>query len=141
MSQAFRVLPVRKANGFACAQGALTIAIRYSAQRQQFGPPEAPEISVLDYQSQRQKLLPLLATCYGLHFTRGVLVGKYEEAKATKDDEIVADVHAMSAGEPVSRCTSCRDRHCTTYIACGPKPKCLASSIPYVTEALWMDSW
>ncbi|KAK9869050.1 hypothetical protein WJX84_008987 [Apatococcus fuscideae] len=79
-------------------KGALTIALRYSAQRQQFGPPEAPEISVLDYQSQRQKLLPLLATCYGLHFARGVLVAKYEEAKATKDDEIVADVHAMSAG-------------------------------------------
>ena len=27
-------------------QGALTIAIRYSAQRQQFGPPDAAEISV-----------------------------------------------------------------------------------------------
>ena len=32
-------------------QGAVTIAVRYGAQRQQFGPPEAEEIAVLDYQS------------------------------------------------------------------------------------------
>ena len=34
-------------------KGALTIAVRYSAQRQQFGPPDAPEVSVLDYPSQQ----------------------------------------------------------------------------------------
>jgi len=33
------------------AQGATTIAIRYAAQRQQFGPPDGSEIAVLDYQS------------------------------------------------------------------------------------------
>lgn len=40
-----------------CAVGvlkaALTIAVRYSAQRQQFGPPDAPEVAVLDYPSQQ----------------------------------------------------------------------------------------
>lgn len=30
-----------------------TVAIRYSLQRQQFGPPGAPEIVILDYQSQQ----------------------------------------------------------------------------------------
>ena len=34
-------------------KGALTIAVRYSAQRQQFGPPDAPEVAVLDYPSQQ----------------------------------------------------------------------------------------
>ena len=96
----------------------MTVALRYNAQRQQFGPPEAPEISVLDYQSQRQKLLPLLATCYALHFTRGVLVAKYEEAKVTKDDKIVADVHAMSAGEWLDHpSTAVLTRKFQTYLA------------------------
>lgn len=34
-------------------KGALAIAIRYSSQRQQFGPPDAPEVAVLDYPSQQ----------------------------------------------------------------------------------------
>ncbi len=34
-------------------KGALSIAIRYSSQRQQFGPPDAPEVAVLDYPSQQ----------------------------------------------------------------------------------------
>ncbi len=34
---------------------ALTIAIRYCAQRQQFGPPGSPEIAVLDYQVRRAR--------------------------------------------------------------------------------------
>lgn len=36
---------------YVAVQGAVTIAIRYGAQRQQFGPPEGEEIAVLDYQS------------------------------------------------------------------------------------------
>lgn len=57
-------------------QGALTIAVRYSAQRQQFGPPDAAEISVLDYPSQQLKLMPMLATAYALHFAKERLVAK-----------------------------------------------------------------
>lgn len=89
--------------GLTCAsvgvlKGALTIAIRYSAQRQQFGPPDAPEIAVLDYPSQQQKLMPMLATCYALHFARQRLVDKYCDMKRTKDEALVADVHSLSAG-------------------------------------------
>lgn len=79
-------------------QGALTIAIRYSAQRQQFGPPDAPEVAVLDYTSQQHKLMPLLAGCYALHFGKVYLVDRYAEMKRTKDEKLVADVHSMSAG-------------------------------------------
>lgn len=44
---------------------ALTIGIRYSASRKQFGPIEnGPEIPVLEYQSQQYRLLPHLATTY-----------------------------------------------------------------------------
>ena len=51
-------------------KGAVTIAVRYSAQRQQFGPKDAAEISVLDYPSQQLKLMPMLAAAYVLHFTK-----------------------------------------------------------------------
>lgn len=79
-------------------KGAVTIAIRYSAQRQQFGPPNAAEVSVLDYPSQQLKLMPMLATAYALHFTRETLIEKYVEMKRTKNDILVADVHSLSAG-------------------------------------------
>lgn len=79
-------------------KGAVTISVRYSAQRQQFGPPDGAEVAVLDYPSQQLKLMPMLATAYVLHFTRNVLVDKYAEAKRTKDELLFADVHALSAG-------------------------------------------
>ena len=81
-------------------QGALTITIRYGAQRQQFGPSEGREIAVLDYSSQQLKLMPMLATCYALHFTAAFLVEQYAQAKRTKEEELVADVHSLSAGVP-----------------------------------------
>jgi acyl-CoA oxidase len=79
-------------------KAAATIAIRYSLIRQQFGPPNQPEISILDYQSQQQKLMPLLSCAYAFHFATEYLVEKYGEMKKTHDDEVIADVHALSAG-------------------------------------------
>ena len=76
----------------------MTIAVRYGATRQQFGPPDAPEVAVLDYTSQQKKLMPLLSSAYALHFATRFLVKQYSEAKKTKDDELVADVHSLSAG-------------------------------------------
>ena len=85
-------------------QGAVTITVRYGAQRQQFGPAEGHEIAVLDYSSQQLKLMPMLATCYALHFTAAFLVEQYAQAKRTKEEELVADVHSLSAGQPSSLC-------------------------------------
>jgi acyl-CoA oxidase len=81
-------------------KGAVTIAVRYSAQRQQFGPDNSPEVAVLDYPSQQLKLMPMLATAYALHFSRNVLIAKYTEMKRNRDenDVLVADVHSLSAG-------------------------------------------
>ncbi|GAB4821751.1 hypothetical protein N2152v2_008797 [Parachlorella kessleri] len=79
-------------------KGAVTIAVRYSAQRQQFGPPDAAEIAVLDYPSQQLKLMPMLATCYVLHFAKERLVEKYCAMKRTREEGLVADVHSLSAG-------------------------------------------
>ena len=75
-----------------------TVAVRYSLQRQQFGPPDAPEVSILDYQSQQEKLMPMLATAYGLGFAKDFLVAQYVEMKKTREEKLVADVHSLSAG-------------------------------------------
>ena len=77
---------------------ASTIAIRYSLIRQQFGPPNQPEVAILDYQSQQQKLMPMLASCYAFYFATEFLVKQYREMKRTHDEHLVGDVHALSAG-------------------------------------------
>lgn len=66
--------------------------------RYQFGPAGSPEVAVLDYSSQQLKLMPMLASCYALHFTGRYLVEQYAEMKRTKEEDLVADVHALSAG-------------------------------------------
>ncbi len=81
-------------------QGAVTVAVRYGAMRRQFGPAGGPEIAVLDYRSQQEKLMPLLASAYGVHFATRYLVAQYAEAKRTKEEDVIADVHALSAGVP-----------------------------------------
>lgn len=75
-----------------------TIAVRYSLLRQQFGPPNKPEIAILDYQSQQQRLMPMLSSAYAFHFAAAHLVKQYAEMKRTKDEELIADVHVLSAG-------------------------------------------
>lgn len=77
---------------------AATIAIRYSLVRQQFGPPGGAEVAILDYQSQQQRLMPALASAYAFHFAAEFLVRQYAEMKRTKEEALVADVHALSAG-------------------------------------------
>lgn len=77
---------------------ASTIAIRYSLLRHQFGPSKQPEVSILDYQSHQHKLMPMLASTYAFHFSTLYLVEKYSEMKKSHDEEVVGDVHALSAG-------------------------------------------
>jgi hypothetical protein len=45
-------------------QGATTIAVRYCALRQQFGPPDSAEVAVLDYTSTQVCLCACV--CVGL---------------------------------------------------------------------------
>ncbi|XP_021316879.1 acyl-coenzyme A oxidase 2, peroxisomal [Sorghum bicolor] len=77
---------------------AVTIAVRYALLRHQFGPPKQPEISVLDYQSHQNKLMPMLASSYAFHFATVMLVDKYSEMKKTNDEDLIADVHVLSSG-------------------------------------------
>jgi acyl-CoA oxidase len=50
------------------AKAGLTVAVRYGARRRQFGPAGGPEVVILDYLSHQRRLLPLVATSYGLTF-------------------------------------------------------------------------
>ncbi|XP_068641072.1 acyl-coenzyme A oxidase 2, peroxisomal [Aristolochia californica] len=77
---------------------AVTIAVRYSLIRQQFGPSKQPEISILDYQSHQHKLMPMLASTYAFHFGTKYLVERYSEMKRYHNEQLVGDVHSLSAG-------------------------------------------
>jgi acyl-CoA oxidase len=79
---------------------AVTIAIRYAAARVQFGPPKGQEIPILDYKSHQVRLMPILASCYAYEFSKRVLMSKYALLHTQEDisDEVLAEVHAMSAG-------------------------------------------
>lgn len=90
-------------SSLAVLKGAVTIAVRYSATRTQFGPPGGAEVAVLDYPSQQEKLMPLLATAYGAHFASRKLVRLYADVKAASkkggagvDEDAAADVHCLS---------------------------------------------
>src|SRR5207302_1579741 len=42
------------------AKTALTIAVRHGLRRAQFGPPDEPEVVLLDYRIHQRRLMPLL---------------------------------------------------------------------------------
>jgi acyl-CoA oxidase len=65
---------------------AQTIAVRHALSRKQFGPPDGAEVVLMEFRTHQRKLLPRLATTYGLHFAQENLVGRLHEV-FTADDE------------------------------------------------------
>lgn len=59
------------------AKVGLEVAVRYSADRRQFGPDDGPEVPILDYTSHQRRLLPLVAETYALHFAVRDLTERY----------------------------------------------------------------
>ena len=59
------------------AKTGLTIAVRYSDRRRQFGPDDGPEVPILDYPGHQRLLLPRVAATYALHFAARDLIGRY----------------------------------------------------------------
>ncbi|KAL6070218.1 Acyl-coenzyme A oxidase, variant 2 [Balamuthia mandrillaris] len=76
---------------------ALTIAIRYSATRKQFGPPGKPEQSILEFTSQQRRLMPRLANCYANIFVCQYTTKLYSEADRS-DKKVIQEIHSLSAG-------------------------------------------
>lgn len=81
---------------------AVTIAVRYSAVRRQFGATEGTsEQQVLNYVTQQQRLFPLLAAVYAFQFAAQWLRRLYEDVeKRLKDNDFstMPEVHSCTAG-------------------------------------------
>jgi len=61
------------------AKTGVTIAVRYSCARRQFGPSGEGEVPILTYLTQQRALFPKLAATYGLHFAARRLTADYAE--------------------------------------------------------------
>ncbi|XP_064007695.1 peroxisomal acyl-coenzyme A oxidase 3 isoform X3 [Pogoniulus pusillus] len=94
---------------------ALSIAIRFSAARRQFGPTEDEEIPVLEYQTQQWRLLPYLAAAYALdHFSKSLFenfvefyAGLLTKQRSQRQADMGREIHALSAAsKPLSSWTA-----------------------------------
>jgi acyl-CoA oxidase len=97
------------------AKSGLTIAIRYTDRRRQFGPAGEPEVPVLDYLTLQRSLLPRLATTYALHFALRDLVTRYgadPEGDPREIEVLAAGIKAYSSRHTVATLQACRE-------ACG----------------------
>lgn len=83
---------------------ALVVAIRFSATRRQFGPKDAEEIPVLEYQLQQWRLIPYLAAAYALeHFSKTIFtnflefqIGLMMKDKSNRQEELGREIHALA---------------------------------------------
>jgi acyl-CoA oxidase len=81
---------------------ALDVAIRRGLTRRQFGPPGAPEAVLIDYRTHQRRLLPALATTYGLHFAQARLREHLHEVFSASarsgDDRRRRELETLAAG-------------------------------------------
>jgi acyl-CoA oxidase len=75
----------------------LTIAVRYAAERRQFGPDGAPERPILDYPLVQRALMPSLATTVGLHFAVRELQGHVAESVGADSPELEVEAAGLKA--------------------------------------------
>ncbi|KAM9742061.1 peroxisomal acyl-coenzyme A oxidase 3 isoform 4-T4 [Dama dama] len=96
---------------------AVSIALRFSATRHQFGPTGKEEVPVLEYPMQQWRLLPYLAATYALdHFSKSLFLdlGELQQGLLGKDRsvrqaELGREIHALSsAGKPLASWTAQR---------------------------------
>uniref|UniRef100_A0A8C6LT14 Acyl-coenzyme A oxidase n=1 Tax=Nothobranchius furzeri TaxID=105023 RepID=A0A8C6LT14_NOTFU len=96
---------------------ALTVAVRFSASRRQFGPKDTEEIPVLEYQLQQWRLIPYLAAVYALdHFTKTTFmnliefqVGQMMRDNSDRQAEMGKEIHAIGcSSKPLGSWTAQR---------------------------------
>ena len=80
-------------------KNALTIGIRWSAIRKQFGPPNSAELSILDYQLTRMRLIPHLANLFATQAGIEIIALNYPEISKKSlevtDSIEVTEFHAI----------------------------------------------
>ncbi|XP_073430220.1 peroxisomal acyl-coenzyme A oxidase 2-like isoform X2 [Dendrobates tinctorius] len=113
---------------------ACTISVRYSAVRRQSElKPGDQEPKILDYQTQQQKLLPLVATCYSVHFTTKYVAKFYNDVSDEIQKEnfsLLPELHALTAGMKAFATEMCSNGVEICRKACGGHGYSLYSGIP-----------
>ncbi|XP_075720579.1 acyl-coenzyme A oxidase-like protein [Rhinoderma darwinii] len=95
----------------------LTIAIRYSHSRRQFGPKDKEEVKIIDHQTQHLRLMPHLATALAITFTSRYAGEMLDEDVYHNRDlvnnrplqALVAGLKAYSTWENLSCLQDCRE--------------------------------
>jgi len=103
------------AAALSATKSALTIAVRYTDGRLQFGPDGEAERPVLDYLLVQRALLPRLAGAYMLHFALHELVERLAHAGESDAQEIearAAGLKTWASAHAVEAIQACRE-------ACG----------------------
>lgn len=81
-------------SGLSAAKSGLTVAIRYSDQRRQFGPEGGAEVPILNYRQHQRRLMPLLANAYAMHFALRYLTDRFLQ----RTDDDIQEIEAIAAG-------------------------------------------
>ncbi|MFB9110811.1 acyl-CoA dehydrogenase [Flavobacterium gyeonganense] len=81
-------------SALAAAKSGLTIAIRYSDQRRQFGPEGGSEVPILNYRMHQRRLIPHLAKTYAIHFGLQYLTNRF----LNKTESEMQEIEALAAG-------------------------------------------
>ena len=104
-------------SALAAAKSGLTIAIRYSDQRRQFGPEGGSEVPILNYRMHQRRLLPPLAKTYAVHFALQYLTKRF----LNKTEDEMQEIEALAAGMKSYSTWSTRDILQECREACGGK--------------------
>lgn len=104
-------------SALAAAKSGLTIAIRYSDQRRQFGPEGGSEVPILNYRMHQRRLIPPLAKTYAVHFALQYLTNRFLNRK----EEEMQEIEALAAGMKSYSTWSTRDILQECREACGGK--------------------
>jgi acyl-CoA oxidase len=104
-------------SALAAAKSGLTIAIRYSDQRRQFGPEGGSEVPILNYRMHQRRLLPHLAKTYAVHFALQYLTNRF----LNKTEAEMQEIEALAAGMKSYSTWSTRDILQECREACGGK--------------------
>lgn len=99
-------------SALAAAKSGLTIAIRYSDQRRQFGPEGGSEVPILNYRMHQRRLIPPLAKTYAVHFALQYLTNRFlnkTEAEMQKIEALAAGMKSYSTWSTRDILQECRE--------------------------------
>ena len=104
-------------SALSAAKSGLTIAIKYSDQRRQFGPEGGSEVPILNYRIHQRRLIIPLAKTYAVHFALHYLTKRFLNKTETEMQEIealAAGLKSYSTWSTTAILQECRE-------ACGGK--------------------